>query len=101
MISSAGGGYATELDPAPHGTVSMCRIAGAAYAVLTTTPHPLVFDLDGTVLRTDSLIEAALRLAATRPLTLLRLLPTLFSGRAAFKHAVAAARHARSCNARL
>ena len=59
--------------------------------MLTTTPHPLVLDLDGTVLRTDSLIEATLRLAATRPLKLLRLLPTLFTGRAAFKHAIAAA----------
>ena len=53
---------------------------------------PLVIDLDGTVVRTDTLIEAMLRLAATRPLLLLTLLPTLLlRGRAAFKRRVAGA----------
>ncbi len=53
---------------------------------------PLVIDLDGTVVRTDTLIEALLRLAATRPLLLFTLLPTLLlRGRAAFKRQVAAA----------
>ena len=59
--------------------------------MLTTTPLPLVLDLDGTLLRTDSLIEAVLRLAAARPLALLRALSTLAHGRAAFKQAIAAA----------
>lgn len=56
------------------------------------TAIPLVVDLDGTVVRTDTLIEALLRLAATRPLLLLTLLPTLMlRGRAAFKQCVAEA----------
>jgi 4-hydroxybenzoate polyprenyltransferase len=67
------------------------RTAGAAIPLLTATPLPLVLDLDGTLLRTDSLIEATLRLAATRPLALLRALGTLAHGAAAFKQAVAAA----------
>lgn len=52
---------------------------------------PLVIDLDGTVVRTDTLIEALLRLAATRPLLFLMLLPVLLQGRAAFKRRVAEA----------
>ena len=53
---------------------------------------PLVIDLDGTIVRTDTLIEALLRFAATRPLLLLTLLPTLLlRGRAAFKERVAGA----------
>jgi 4-hydroxybenzoate polyprenyltransferase/phosphoserine phosphatase len=59
-----------------------------------TTLRPLALDLDGTVLRTDSLVEAALRLAARAPLAFLALLPVLFrQGRAAFKHRVAEAEH--------
>jgi 4-hydroxybenzoate polyprenyltransferase len=47
---------------------------------------PLVVDLDGTLVRTDTLVEAALRLAARNPWALLALLPTLLScGKAAFK----------------
>jgi 4-hydroxybenzoate polyprenyltransferase/phosphoserine phosphatase len=57
-----------------------------------TAPRPLAIDLDGTLLRTDSLIEAMLRLAARAPLALLALLPVLFrQGRAAFKQRIAAA----------
>ena len=59
--------------------------------MLTITPRPLVLDLDGTLLRTDSLIEAALRLAAANPLGLLRTLPALLTSRAAFKRALARA----------
>jgi 4-hydroxybenzoate polyprenyltransferase len=51
----------------------------------------LALDLDGTVSRTDTLIEAALRLLAESPLQFLALLPALRSGPAAFKHAVATA----------
>ncbi len=54
--------------------------------------HPLVIDLDGTLVRTDTLVEAALRLAARDPLALLRLLLTLpRTGLAAFKQQMAAA----------
>jgi len=47
---------------------------------------PLVLDLDGTLVRTDTLAEAALRLAARNPFALLMLLLILVSsGRATFK----------------
>jgi len=52
---------------------------------------PLIVDLDGTLVRTDTLIEALLRLVATRPLLFLTLLPALLQGRAAFKRRVAEA----------
>ena len=52
---------------------------------------PLILDLDGTVVRTDTLIEAVLRLAAAHPLALLAMLPALLRGRAAFKRRVAEA----------
>ncbi len=89
-----------ELDPAPianvkkgisRGTSRLQKPPEPPDPVLTATPLPLVLDLDGTLLRTDSLIEAVLRLAASRPLALLRTLPALLTGRAAFKHAIAAA----------
>jgi 4-hydroxybenzoate polyprenyltransferase/phosphoserine phosphatase len=54
--------------------------------------RPLAVDLDGTVLRTDSLVETVLRLAARSPLALLALLPVLLTaGRAKFKQRVAQA----------
>jgi 4-hydroxybenzoate polyprenyltransferase/phosphoserine phosphatase len=52
---------------------------------------PLVLDLDGTVVRSDTLVESLLRLLAARPLALLAVLPLAVRDRAAFKHAVAAA----------
>jgi 4-hydroxybenzoate polyprenyltransferase/phosphoserine phosphatase len=56
------------------------------------TPRPLAIDLDGTLLRTDSLVEAMLRLLARAPLAFLALLPgLLIYGRAAFKRRVAQA----------
>jgi 4-hydroxybenzoate polyprenyltransferase/phosphoserine phosphatase len=51
-----------------------------------------VLDLDGTLVRTDTLVEAALRLAARAPLQLLGLLGVLLTaGRAAFKQRLAQA----------
>ena len=59
-----------------------------------TAKRPLVLDLDGTVSRTDTLVESVLRLAARAPLTLLAMLPVLLTaGRAAFKRHIAAAVH--------
>jgi len=52
---------------------------------------PLILDLDGTVVRTDTLIEALLRLVAAHPLLFLSLLPSLLRSRAAFKRRVAEA----------
>jgi 4-hydroxybenzoate polyprenyltransferase/phosphoserine phosphatase len=52
---------------------------------------PLALDLDGTVSRTDTLIEISLRLLAQHPLRFLAQMPALASGRAAFKRRMAAA----------
>ena len=52
---------------------------------------PLILDLDGTIVRTDTLIEALIRLVAAHPLLFLSLLPALLRSRAAFKRRVAEA----------
>ena len=52
---------------------------------------PLILDLDGTIVRTDTLIEALLRLLAAHPLLFLSLLPSLLHSRAAFKRRIAEA----------
>jgi 4-hydroxybenzoate polyprenyltransferase/phosphoserine phosphatase len=52
---------------------------------------PLVLDLDGTTVLTDTLVENALRVLAEEPLALTALLPTALHSRAKFKHKVAAA----------
>src|SRR4029077_13917112 len=50
---------------------------------------PLCVDLDGTLVRTDTLLECLLAIERTNPFYLSRLLPTLFSGKAWFKQEVA------------
>jgi 4-hydroxybenzoate polyprenyltransferase len=52
---------------------------------------PLVLDLDGTLVLTDTLVENFLRVLAERPAALLRALPLAWRDRAAFKHRVARA----------
>jgi 4-hydroxybenzoate polyprenyltransferase/phosphoserine phosphatase len=59
--------------------------------VLKTVERPLVLDLDGTLLRTDTLAETLLRLAAADPLALADASTALRHGRAAFKQRVTAA----------
>jgi 4-hydroxybenzoate polyprenyltransferase len=54
-------------------------------------PVPLVVDLDGTLLRTNSLIESLFVLARTKPSTLFKLPVWWMRGRALFKHRLAAA----------
>ncbi len=54
-----------------------------------TAERPLVLDLDGTLLRTDTLVESILRLASGDPLKLLAAAPSLLRGRAPFKHRIA------------
>jgi 4-hydroxybenzoate polyprenyltransferase/phosphoserine phosphatase len=56
-----------------------------------TAERPLVLDLDGTLLRTDTLVEQSLRLAATDPLALAAAAASRPHGRAAFKQRIAAA----------
>lgn len=55
------------------------------------TPRPLVVDLDGTLLRTDSLHETLAVIAFSRPNHLPAIFAALRHGRAAFKRAAAAA----------
>ncbi len=50
---------------------------------------PLALDLDGTVSRTDTLIESALQLLAHNPLAFAAALPGVAAGPAAFKHRIA------------
>lgn len=52
-------------------------------------PVPLVVDLDGTLIKTDTLHEALVQLFSQKPIQALRTLPLLVHGRAAFKSAVA------------
>lgn len=64
----------------------MTHTANAALALVRDEGLvPLVVDLDGTLLRTDLLYEALVRLAATDPLTALRTPAWLREGKAAFK----------------
>jgi 4-hydroxybenzoate polyprenyltransferase/phosphoserine phosphatase len=62
---------------------------GMAAKVDPIVATPLVVDLDGTLLRTDLLVESAFSKVATRPRSLIPLLRSLMQGRAAFKAAIA------------
>ncbi len=53
------------------------------------SPIPLVVDLDGTLLSTDTLWEALWRVLSRRPWYVLSLIPRLRAGRAAFKWSLA------------
>lgn len=58
-----------------------CTVSGAV--------PPLCVDLDGTILRTDLLMESVMVIVGSQPGKLFSLLATLLRGRAAFKSAVA------------
>jgi 4-hydroxybenzoate polyprenyltransferase/phosphoserine phosphatase len=51
----------------------------------TATQRPLCVDLDGTLVKSDTLVDSLLVLARTRPVLLFGLVPRLFRGKAAFK----------------
>ncbi|PTT88521.1 UbiA family prenyltransferase [Pelomonas sp. HMWF004] len=53
--------------------------------------HPLVIDLDGTLLHTDTLHESALQLLRDRPVDTLKIAVWLTQGKAAMKRRIAAA----------
>ncbi len=55
----------------------------------TTADVPLVVDMDGTLIKVDSLHEAFVQLSAQKPLYALRAVLRLRQGRAAFKAAIA------------
>lgn len=63
----------------------MARIQGR---VLETSP-PLVVDLDGTLLRSDLLMETAMAFIRGQPLKALKMLGWLFKGKAALKEGLA------------
>lgn len=78
---AAGPAPATLDGPAPgHGSIRL-QPGGS---------DPLVIDLDGTLLRTDSLLECALAFLRRNPLGLLALLGWLLRGRAVLKQELAA-----------
>jgi 4-hydroxybenzoate polyprenyltransferase/phosphoserine phosphatase len=56
-----------------------------------TAERPLILDLDGTLLRTDTLVESVLRLAASDPFALAAAALALRRGRADFKRRIAEA----------
>jgi 4-hydroxybenzoate polyprenyltransferase/phosphoserine phosphatase len=64
-------------------------LAEPAPAAGPTVEVPLVVDLDGTLLRTDTLVEALFVLAREKPLSMLKLPWWLARGRAHLKHEVA------------
>lgn len=74
----------TEPDPAAD------RGVAARPAAATTDAVPLVVDLDGTLLRTDTLVEALAGVARQQPLQLLNLPLWLARGRAHLKQRLAA-----------
>lgn len=65
----------------------MARIQGR---VLETYP-PLVVDLDGTLLRSDLLMETAMAMARSQPLKIFKMLGWLLKGKAALKEGLALA----------
>lgn len=71
-----------------EGAAEVSRRAQAS-GVLPSTLVPLVVDLDGSLLRSDTLVESLLVLAREHPLDLLKLPFWLARGRAHFKHSVA------------
>ncbi|MDQ4421024.1 UbiA family prenyltransferase [Sphingobium sp. DEHP117] len=56
---------------------------------MTAHHLPLIVDLDGTLARTDTLVECAVRVATRAPLRFAALLPRVMKGRAGFKQALA------------
>ena len=64
---------------------------GLASATIEPGPIdvPLVIDLDGTLLRTDALLESALKLAKERPLSMFQMPFWLWQGHAEFKQKLA------------
>ncbi len=68
----------------------MDALAGKKVGAAAVASRPvLALDLDGTVCRTDTLVETALALAAHRKGELISALPALRQGRAAFKRRLA------------
>ncbi len=59
-------------------------------SAVSSTGAPLVVDLDGTLLRTDLLVESAIAFVAANPLRLLDLLKWVQGGKAALKAGIAA-----------
>lgn len=70
----------------------MARIQGRVQeTVPPLTSPPLVIDLDGTLLRSDLLMETAMAFVRSKPLEVLSVLGWLFKGKAALKEGLALA----------
>ncbi len=92
--------YPQDKDPAatqpradaPGGAARPCGLPGAEAGGASATAHPpLVIDLDGTLLRSDLLLETGMAFVRNRPWQLFRPLLWLGRGRAALKEALARA----------
>jgi len=55
----------------------------------TNGAHPLIVDLDGTLIHTDLLVESALGLLHQNPFQVFNLVPSLLRGKAQLKHEIA------------
>jgi len=77
--------------PSPeHSTISQQQVPISQTTAIDKQLAPLVVDLDGTLVSTDTLVESLTRLAKHSPLAFFAALVRLLAGRAAFKRAVAA-----------
>jgi 4-hydroxybenzoate polyprenyltransferase/phosphoserine phosphatase len=82
-------GAVQRLQPHNPGVVS--NAAALARPVSCASPsRPLVVDLDGTLIRSDLLIETAFSEFSRQPLAVFEVMAALFRGKAALKHRLAA-----------
>lgn len=81
----------TSSLPGSPSVTSRTRRASGKYRVEQTSPaaHPLVVDLDGTLIRSDLLIKSAFAHLGQNPLRILGLLSAFFRGKAALKAQIA------------
>lgn len=67
----------------------MAAVTETSTKRMTSAPPPLCVDLDGTLIRTDLLVESALALLSRSPLMLFAMLLWLLRGKAALKREIA------------
>src|SRR5918995_2522132 len=75
-----------ETTSAPHETASVTSLAADS---ARAHRRPLVVDLDGTLVRSDLLIETAFSELGARPQSIFGMAAALFKGKAALKHRLA------------
>lgn len=72
-----------------HGTINTMKTASKPSPAFSKTAIPLCVDLDGTLVKTDMLLESLLALLKRNPFYLFLIPFWLFKGRAHFKHQLA------------